>query len=283
VIDVGKRTRVSSALEDVEARLRAVGSDSPRVDAEILVARVLGVSRSELALDRDRKLTRAEDDELARCVSRREAREPLAYVLGEWGFRRLTLGVDARVLVPRPETEVVVERCIARLSGMSEARVLDVGTGSGAVALAIADEHPGASVMGIDSAPGALELAGENAVRTGLAIELREWDLFTGLPEGRWDLVVSNPPYVLPEEIETLEPEVRDWEPREALVGVGATEAVARGAFDVLRPGGALVLEVAADDAARVAALLRELGYEDVTTTRDLAGRDRVVEGMRGS
>ncbi len=118
-------------------------------------------------------------------------------------------------------------------------------------------------------------------MRTGLAIELREWDLFTGLPEGPWDLAVSNPPYVLPEELESLEPEVREWEPRMALKGVGATEAVARGARDVLAADGVLVLEVAAGDAGRVSELLDELGYVDVTTTDDLAGRERVVEGTR--
>ena len=135
----------------------------------------------------------------------------------------------------------------------------------------------------IDASADALEVAGANALRTVLAIELREWDLYTGLPDGPWDLVVSNPPYVLPEEIETLEPEVRDWEPRDALVGVGATEAVARGAVDVLRPGAALVLEVAAGNAARVAAMLTGLGYTELVTTQDLAGRERVVEGARAS
>jgi release factor glutamine methyltransferase len=202
-------------------------------------------------------------------------------VLGEWGFRRLVLGVDPRVLVPRSETEIVVERCLARIVGLEEPRVLDVGTGSGAIALAIADEHPGAAVSAIDASAGALEVAGANALRAGLTVELRRWDLFAGLPGGPWDLVAANPPYVLPEEIESLEPEVREWEPRESLVGVGATEAVARGAVDVLRPGGALVLEIAAFDAGRVATLLRELGYADVTTTRDLAGRERVVEATR--
>src|SRR6185436_1325058 len=196
-------------------------------------------------------------------------------------FRRLTLGVDARVLVPRPETEIVVERCLARIAAADAPRVLDVGTGSGAIALAIADEHPGARVTGVDASTGALEVAGANVVRTGLSVDLREWDLFTGLPEGPWDLVVSNPPYVLPEELAMLEPEVRDWEPQQALTGVGATEAVARGACDVLAARGALVLEVAAGDAARVAALLEILGYGDVLATKDLAGRDRVVEGTR--
>jgi release factor glutamine methyltransferase len=204
-------------------------------------------------------------------------------VLGEWGFRRLTLNVDRRVLVPRPETEVVVERCLAYLGEVGDADVLDVGTGSGAIALSIADEHPGARVRGIDVSTGALEVAGANALRNGLVVELHAWDLFVGLPSGPWDLVVSNPPYVLPEEIETLEPEVREWEPRQALVGVGATEAVARGALDVLRPGGALVLEVAAGDAARVASLLGALGYTDISTTQDLAGRDRVVQAVTAS
>ena len=274
--------KVGRALAETTERLEAAGCESPRVDAEILVSHVLGTSRSELALEPKRKLSRKETSELEALVARRETREPLAYVLGEWGFRRLTLTVDRRVLVPRPETEVVVERCLRRLDGIVEPRVLDVGTGSGAIALAIADEHPGARVSAIDASPGALEVAGANVLATGLDVDLREWDLFSGLPEGPWDLVVSNPPYVLPEELDTLQEEVREWEPREALVGVGATEAVARGALDVLVAGGALVLEVAEGDAARVASLLDELGYSEVTTTEDLAGRERVVEGVRG-
>jgi len=273
--------KVRRAVAETRQRLEAAGCESPEVEAEILVAHLLGVARSEIALDDSRKLSRAEERTLDLLVARREEREPLAYVLGEWGFRRLLLAVDARVLVPRPETEIVVERCLARIGTLTEPRVLDVGTGSGAIALAIADEHPGARVTGVDASSGALEVAGANVVRTGIAIDLRTWDLFTGLPEGPWDLVVSNPPYVLPEEIETLEPEVRDWEPREALTGVGATEAVARGAREVLAEPGALVLEVAAADALRVATLLEALGYVDVVATKDLTGRDRVVEGTR--
>jgi release factor glutamine methyltransferase len=272
-------TTAAAALSDVSGRLAEAGCESARVDAEILLAHVLGTTRSGLRVNGRCELDDAALARLDPLVARRERREPLAYVLGEWGFRRLTLTVDARVLVPRPETEVVVERCLARIARITEPRVLDVGTGSGAIALAIADEAPGAQVLATDSSKHALEVARENVSRTGLAVELVHSDLFDGLPDGPWDLVVSNPPYVRPDEIETLEPEVRDWEPRAALVGEGATEAIARDARRILRPGAALVLETAEGAAARVAELLQRLGYTEVRGTKDLAGRDRVVEG----
>lgn len=271
---------VRQALERTAERLDTAGCETPRVDAELLVAHVLGTTRSGVVADGDRPLTEAEAASLAALVERRSVREPLAYVLGEWGFRRLTLEVDRRVLVPRPETEIVVERCLARIGGLMAPRVLDVGTGSGAIALAIADEHPDARVTGIDISADALAVARANALRTGLAVQFLQGDLFAGLPEGPWSLVVSNPPYVRADDADGLQPEVRDWEPAVALVAEGATEAVARGAGAVLEPGGALVLEVADGDAARVAALLRKLGYEDVNVTHDLTGRERVVDGV---
>ena len=270
-----------AALARVCDTLAAAGCDTPRVDAELLLAHVLGKTRSGVLADLDRELTAPQHEELEALTGRRGRREPLAYVLGEWGFRRLVLAVDPRVLVPRPETEVVVERCLARIAGLAEPRVLDVGTGSGAIALAIADEHPGARVTAIDASPDALAVARTNASRTGLAVDWLERDLFDGLPPGPWDLVVSNPPYVRPEDVETLAPEVREWEPRAALVGEGATEAIARTAAEALRSGGTLVLEIADGDAGRVAELLRRLGYSDVRVTPDLAGRERVVEGTR--
>ena len=247
---------------------------TPAVDAEWLLAHVLGTSRTGLALDFDRELTRDERDRLAELVERRTRREPLAYVLGEWGFRRLTLCTDARALVPRPETETVVERCLALLAGDERPRVLDVGVGSGAIALAIADEHAGAEVTGVDRSPAALALAHENAERTGLAVTLRTGGLEVAA-EG-WDLVVSNPPYVAPEDFEALSPEIRDWEPREALVGEGLHEALAAAARTTW-----LVLEVGDGQARRVAEALEGLGYADVTITADLTGRERVVEGRR--
>ena len=272
---------VRAALGRVEERLAAAGCDTPGVDAELLLAHVLGTTRSGVGADGLRLLTVGETTRLAALVERRAAREPLAYVLGEWGFRRLLLDVDPRVLVPRPETEIVVERCLSLIAGAEAPRVLDVGTGSGAIALSIADEHPGALVTGIDASKDALEVARGNCGRTGVPVELAEWDLFGGLPEGPWGLVVSNPPYVRSGDLDRLPREVRDWEPRVALAAEGATEAVARGALPVLEPRGALVLEIADGDAGRVAGLLRELGYEDVVVTHDLTGRERVVEGLK--
>jgi len=264
-------------------RLEAKGLPTAAVDAKLIVAHVLGVSPSGLALERRRVLTTAEQERVSVLAARRAAREPLQYIVGEWGFRRLTLTVDDRALIPRPETETVVERCLALLEGRDAPRVLDVGTGSGAIALAIADEHPGARVTGIDVSAEALSLARENSARTGVAIELLEIDLLSGLPGADWDLVVSNPPYVRPDEATGLAPEVVDWEPHVALFDAGHTETLVRAAAAVLATGGALVLESYDERARAVADLLSRSGFSDVAVTRDLAGRDRVVEGrLRG-
>jgi release factor glutamine methyltransferase len=267
------------AVRDVERELRAAGVPSPRVDAEILVADVLGLARSEL-YSSGRPVSEFEAGRLRELVERRVAREPLAYILGEWGFRRLDLKVDDRALIPRPETEIVVERCLEFLFGLPEPRVLDVGVGSGAIALAIADEHPGARVVGVDSSPRALELARDNHAHTGLngRVRLVEADLLAGV-EGPFDLIVSNPPYVSEDEYDSLQPEIRLYEPYEAVVGEGVGESVADQARALLRPGGKLVLECGDGQAARLGAALRSLGYTDVVDTQDLAGRDRVVEG----
>jgi release factor glutamine methyltransferase len=270
---------VGDVLKASTEFLAGKGVASPRVDAEHLVAKALGVSRLDLYLQHDRELTDGELAEARELVRRRGTREPLAYVLGEWGFRRLTLATDRRALVPRPETEVVVERCLEHLDGIAEPEVLDVGVGSGAIALAIANEHHGAKVTAIDASEDALALARENSERTGLEVTLLHHDLHDGLPGGPYDLVVSNPPYVLPEEIDSLEPEVRDWEPRQALVGRGITETIARSAPAVLRPGGWLVLEVADGRAEAASDVLTALGFEDVSRSPDLAERERVVEG----
>ena len=272
---------VASTLPDVEARLGRAGVEKAGVDAEILVAHALGITRSALALSGGRELSVMDAALLETLVARRARREPLQYVSGEWGFRRLTLRVDRRALIPRPETEAVVERVLARIAGHGAPAVLDVGVGSGAIALAVADEHPGARVVGIDASADALALARENAARCGLAVELTERDVATGLPDGPWDVVVSNPPYIPVADRDALAPEVRDWEPAAALYENGATEAIAHDARRVLAEEGALVLEVADDSAGVVATRLRELGYRDVQTTPDLSDRDRVVEATR--
>ena len=266
-------------VHEVERELRAAGVPSPRVDAEILVADVLGLARSEL-YSSGRPVSAFEADLLAELVRRRRRREPLAYILGEWGFRRLLLKVDDRALIPRPETEVVVERCLTFLADLPGARVLDVGVGSGAITLAIADEHQGVEVVAVDSSEQALSLARENKERAGVngRVRLVQGDLLSGV-EGPFDLVVSNPPYVSPEEYETLQPEIRLYEPYEAVVGVGVGAKVAAEARSLLRPGGLLVLECGDGQASELAASLRSLGYADVAETQDLAGRDRVVEG----
>jgi release factor glutamine methyltransferase len=261
---------VAEAMRLAEQRLGEAGVDTPRVDAELLLAHVLGVSRTGVHERRSHEVP----GEFDALLERRRRREPLAYVLGEWGFRRLVLNTDARALVPRPETEIVVERCLALLRDEPEPRVLDLGTGSGAIALAIADERPDARVTAVDSASAAVALARENAERLDLDIDVREGDL-EAAAEG-WDLVVSNPPYVPPDDWDSLQPEIRDWEPRAALVGDGLHEEIARLANTRL-----LVFEVGDGQADHVADALASLGYADITITPDLAEEDRVVEGRR--
>jgi release factor glutamine methyltransferase len=277
---------VSPSAGSVSLRKALVGStdylarrgiERARFESELILAQALGLGRIQLYMDLDRPLNSDERERSRALVERRGGREPLAYVLGEWGFRRLTLKTDARALVPRPETEILVERALTLIEGLEAPRVLDIGTGSGAIALAIADEHPGARVVALDSSTDALALARENAEACGLEVELKQGDIRDPI-EGELDLVVSNPPYVLPEEIETLEPEVRDWEPREALVGVGVPEALAERSRELLVPGGWLAVELGEGQQSAYAALLGDLGYQAVTITPDLTGRERVVE-----
>ena len=265
------------ALTGADEYLARRGVERGRFEAELIFSQALGLSRIELYMDLDRPLTPDQRERALELVGRRGKREPLAYVLGEWGFRRLTLKTDARALVPRPETEILVERALALIEKLESPRLLDVGTGSGAIALALADEHPGARIVALDSSPSALALARENVALCGLEIELKQGDIRDST-EGRFDLIVSNPPYVLPEEIEALEPEVRDWEPREALLGVGIPEALAERSRELLVAGGWLAVELGERQQAAYATLLGDLGFEEVTITADLTGLERVVE-----
>jgi release factor glutamine methyltransferase len=261
---------VAEALRAAERQLADAGVDTPRADAELLLAHALGTSRSGVYMQADVEVPGTYQV----LLGRRLKREPLAYVLGEWGFRRLVLKTDARALVPRPETEIVVERCLELLREEAAPRVLDVGTGTGAIALAVKDECQAADVTAVDASPEALQLARENADRLQLDVAFRDGGIDVAA-EG-WDLVVSNPPYVTPDEWDALQPEIREWEPREALVGVGLPERIAR-----VAQTRHLVLETHECQAHDLARTLESLGYVDVRVTPDLAGKPRVVEGRR--
>ena len=271
---------LGEVLRGATEYLAGRGIDTARVDAELLLARALGLTRIELYTQHDRPMTEGERAAARELVQRRGRREPLAYVLGDWDFRRLTLKTDRRALVPRPETEVVVERCLALLEGIEAPRIADVGTGTGAIALALKQERPDALVVATDISADALELARENAATNELEIELVEGDLLAGAV-GPLDLIVSNPPYVEADELDTLEPEVREWEPRGALVDEGQTVRLARGAQLVL--DGWLVVEVHEDRAQALSDDLAKLGYRRIGVGLDLAGKERMVEAQWGA
>jgi release factor glutamine methyltransferase len=265
------------------AHLERHGSPTARLDAELLLGHALELSRVELYTGFERPLG---DAELAACralIARRATREPVAYILGRWGFRGLDLDVDRRVLVPRPETELVVDRCLALLDGLPDPAIVDVGTGSGAIALALAAELPGARVCGCDISGEALEVARGNGARLGIEAEWATSDLLSGLGGRRFHLVVSNPPYVAAGEIEGLEPEVRDWEPRAATVagrtGLEVAERIVAAAPAALEPGGVLVLEVGAGQAGTVARLMGAAGLRGIDRDRDHAAIERIVWG----
>ncbi len=266
---------VGEALADARRRLDAAGCDTPRLDAELLLAEVLDVDRARLVIDRHRPLDDAAADRFHVLIARRGAREPVAYILGRRSFRRLTLSVDPRVLVPRPETELLVEVGLTLGPG---AVVVDVGTGSGAVALALKDERPDLRVRGTDISADALAVARGNAARLGLDVEFVEADLLDGGPA---DAVVANLPYVA--EGAVLAPEIARYEPAGALfAGADGLDAVRRliAATGPL-PVRMLTLEIGSEQARAVAGLMREAGFATVDVLRDLAGYERVAVGAR--
>ncbi len=265
-------------LKRTTGYLAGRGCDTPRLDAEILLAHVLGVERIALYTDHERPLTTAETDGYRAAVARRGAREPVAYIVGRRGFRRLDLAVSSAVLVPRPETELLVEWAIE--VAPPGAAVLDWGTGSGAVALALADERPDLVVTGIDRSADALDLA-----RANDRDRCTEWmlsDGFAALTDRQFDIVVANPPYLADHELATAEPEL-GFEPSGALTsgpsGYEAVELITRETPGHLRSGGWLLAEVGIGQAERVAQLYRVAGFGDVEVRPDLAGIPRVVGG----
>jgi release factor glutamine methyltransferase len=267
---------VGEALAASTDALRAAGVASPRLDAEVLLADATGLDRAALAADPDAGVEASAARVFGAMVRRRVRREPVAYILGTRGFRRIELRVDRRVLIPRPETELLVEVALE----MRPASVLDVGTGSGAVALAIADELPGCSVTATDTSQEALSLARENAAALGLAERV---NLVAGtLPEaGPFDLAVANLPYVAEGDWAGLEPEIREWEPREALLAGPDGLAAIRALLDAGPRCEAIALEVGAGQAGAVAELVAAAGWPHTESRRDLAGIERAVVGRR--
>lgn len=258
------------------------GVERPRRTAEILLAAVLETDRAGLYARRER-LSAREARIFGRAICQRCTGTPLQHLTGDQQFRRLTLEVRPGVFIPRPETEVLVGSALEMVSDLVCPMVVDVGTGTGAVALAIAHERPDARVLATDLSPEAVDLARDNARKLGLAVEVMEGDLLAPLPEelrGSIDLVVSNPPYVTPEEYQDLPAEVRA-EPELALLGgVQAYERLAEATASWLRPGGGLALEIGSGQAGEVVARL-EPRFDDVRVLPDLAGRDRIVVGRR--
>ena len=270
---------VREALEAATDALRAAGVDTPRLDAEVLLAHATGASRAAILAAPETAIDPVATRAYAEFVRRRLRREPVAYITGLKGFRRIELEVDRRVLIPRPETELLVELALE----VQPARVLDVGTGSGAIALAVADELPEVTVVATDVYPGPLDVARANAERLGL--DGRVGFVQGSIAAGSFDLLLANLPYVTDREWQGLEPELRDWEPRGALTpgptGLEAIDALL-GELSI-SPGTSadvIGLEVGQGQAQTVADLVRRAGFGRVEIRRDLAGIERVVAGF---
>jgi release factor glutamine methyltransferase len=286
---------VGDALGAATDALVAMRVPEARLDAELLLVAASGRGRASLIADPSGPLPSAVSRLYGEFVRRRLRREPLAYIVRSKGFRRIELSVDRRVLVPRPETELLVEVALERRPG----RVLDVGTGSGAIALALADELPEAAIVATDTSPGALEVARANAERLGLSGRVR-FEAGTVPEEESFDLVLANLPYVAERDWAGLEPEVTQWEPREALLaGEDGLDAyrellapIAEGPAECLRPTfsdgpevlegtAAIAVEIGEGQALEVAELMRDAGFAEIEVREDLAGTPRVVVGER--
>jgi release factor glutamine methyltransferase len=281
-------------LAEAEGRLERAGLDSARIDARRIVEAASGFEGARFVLARDEPVTERAMAAFDSMVARREAGEPLQYVIGSWGFRNLDLAVDRRALIPRPETEMLVEVALAHVDRIvadpdrGPVTVVDLGTGSGAIALSIAGERASTAVWATDRSPDALALARANLAGLGRAatrVRVAEGEWFAALPgelAGSVDVVVSNPPYVTDDD--PLPAEVERWEPVEALRagpdGLDDLRVIVAGAPAWLRPGGALVVELDPRQAAPVAALMQDAGFVDVVVTPDLTGRDRIVSGL---
>ena len=280
-------TSLVGAWTGARKRLEAAGIDSPAIDARLLLEVAAGVSRTDIVTDPYRELSAEQDAAFDAFLARRERREPVSHIVGRKGFWKIMLDVNAHVLTPRPDTEVIVDLVLAAYPERQPFSFIDLGIGSGAIALAILAERPAAKALGVDVSEEALAVARENAANLGLAgqIALLRGDWTQGLADASFDLVVSNPPYIASDEIETLDPEVRDHEPRLALDGgadgLDAYRVLAPEALRLLRPDGLLAFEIGHTQAGDVSAILQEAGAEDIRVHRDLAQRDRVVTAAK--
>jgi len=259
------------------------GVESARLNAELLVGHALGLKRMQLYIQFERLLAESELEKIRPLVKRRSNREPLQYIIGTTEFAGLTLKVDRRALVPRPETEYLVELLVQRFTNKPVC-VVDLGTGTGAIALALARAWPECKVLAVEQSEEALALARENAAACSLtaSVELLKSDWFDGVPVDRkFDLIVSNPPYLSDEETDAAQPEVKDYEPRQALSAgpdsALALEKIIRESRARLTPGGTLALETGIAQHARLQALLQAEGYVSVESLKDLTGRDRFL------
>ncbi len=263
--------------------LAAKGVESARLNAELLIGQALGLKRMQLYLQFERVLAEAELERIRPLVKRRSLREPLQYIIGETEWSGLSLKVDRRALIPRHETELLIDLIGERLK-VSPTRILDLGTGSGAIALALAKRYERAAVTAVDSSTDALALAAENSIALALntRVEFVQSDWFGALkPEEAYELIVSNPPYLTDEETAAAEPEVRVHEPVSALTaadgGLADLRVIVAGAPQFLKPGGLLAMETGIEHHAGVMRMLTDAGFVEVESVRDLTDRDRFV------
>jgi release factor glutamine methyltransferase len=273
-------------------RFRSEGIDRPRTNAELLLGAVLNARKIDLYLDRDRVLTPQEQEKFDRFVRERLSGKPVQYIIGSTEFFGLEFTVNPSVLIPRPETETLVEVALENLKGIAQPKIIDIGTGSGAIAIALAKNLAGSFLYATDVSEEALKVAQDNARRHGVRerIEFLHGDLFEPLKgrklEGTIDCIVSNPPYVSTEEFDSLPKEVRDFEPVVALKtdeeGMSFHRRIAENSLDLLKPNGILALEVGLGQAGRVADLIRtQGGFEGIEIKKDLGGIERIVIARR--
>lgn len=268
-------------------RLKDAGIDQPSIDARLMLEVAAGVTRTEIVTDPYRELTTEQEAMLEDYLARRSRREPVSHIIGRKGFWKILLQVNKNVLTPRPETEVIVDEVLKAFPEQMPFSMLDLGVGSGTILLAVLAERPAAKGLGVDASDEALAVAKDNAANLDLNTRaaFMHGDWTTGLGDATFDLVVSNPPYIPTAVIETLEPEVRDHEPRLALDGgtdgLDAYRQLAPEILRVLKPGGMFAVEIGYDQSNDVEALFNAAGAQQVRTVKDLSTHDRVVTGVK--